>query len=480
MKNLGKTVLFLLLLTTTSFAKIVANVNPSVVYEGENATYTLNISGSSFHKPNLTDICGNEIISTGSQTSTQLINGHYSKDYILMYEFTPTKSCVIPSVEVEVDGKLEKSNSINLRVKKMKRDPNADFSLTLKTDKKELYVGEPFTVALLVRERKGAEADASKFIAPEFKGFWKKSESRPIRYEESEFITTKILYKLAPQRAGKLVVEKAKLKIATRVGGNNWGRLIPQVHWKTYSSNNIEISAKALPNNVKIVGDFTISARVEKREVHANEAVNLIVEVQGNGNLEDIESFKPYIVGVNVFDEKIELQQNRLHQKLVFVGDKDFTIPAFELIYFDIETEQVRKIETEPIKIKVNGSLKTTPVLKVKRDTNATQSGVKVEPSTKEVVVEKYNYFYISFAFLSGLLIGIVLMLFQPKLRQSRSKKFDIRDEKLLLVKLLPYKDNDKDVAEVVQILEENIYSKSKETLDKKLLKELLHRYSLI
>ena len=127
MKNLGKTVLFLLLLTTTSFAKIVANVNPSVVYEGENATYTLNISGSSFHKPNLTDICGNEIISTGSQTSTQLINGHYSKDYILMYEFTPTKSCVIPSVEVEVDGKLEKSNSINLRVKKMERDPNADF-----------------------------------------------------------------------------------------------------------------------------------------------------------------------------------------------------------------------------------------------------------------------------------------------------------------------------------------------------------------
>ena len=480
MKNLGKTLLFLLLLVTTSFASVSAKVSPSVVYGGESATYTLSITGSNVHKPDLSDICGNDITSTGSQTSIQSINGSYSKSYMLTYEFTPTKSCIIPPVEVKVNGKTEKSNSVDLRVKKMKRDPNADFTLTLKANKKELYVGEPFSLTLLLKQRKGAQAVDSKFIAPEFKGFWKKSESKPQRSEDAEFITTKVVYKLAPQRAGRLTLGTAKLKIATRAGQNNWGTLIPQVRWRTYISNTIEISAKALPNNAKLVGNFTISAVAQRTAVNPNEAVNVTIEVKGDGNLEDIESFKPYIAGVNVFDEKIEIKGDRLHQKLVFVGDKDFTIPAFELVYFDTKTAQVRKIKTEPIKITVSGSAKTTPPLKITRDTNSKNSAVKAETSTQKVIVEKNNYLYIAFAFLSGLVIGITIMLFKPKFRQSKAKKFNIKDEKLLLIKLLPYRDSDEDVAKVVKVLESNIYGKSSEPLDKKLLKELVKRYELV
>ncbi len=477
MKNLGKILFFLLLFVTTSFANVSAKVSPSVVYEGENATYTLNIIGTNVHKPILTDICGNDITSTGSQTSIQTINGSYSKSYKLTYEFTPTKSCIVPSVEVNVDGKLEKSNSVNLHVKKMKRDPNADFILTLKTNKKELYVGEPFSLTLLLKQRKGAQVVDSKFIAPEFKGFWKKSESKPERSEDNEFITTKVIYKLAPQRAGKLILDTAKLKIATRTGGESWDTFMPQVHWRTYISNTIEIYAKALPNNLKLVGNFTINVVAQKTVVNPNEAVNVTVEVKGNGNLEDIESFKPYIAGVNVFDEKIEIQGDRLQQKLVFVSDKDFTIPSFKLVYFDPSTKKIKKIKTEPIKIKVSGAVKTTTPLKITRDEN---NAVKVGVSTHKVVVEKNNYLYIVFAFLSGLVIGITIILFKPKFRQSKVKKFNIKDEKLLLIKLLPYRDSDEDVAKVVQILEGNIYGKSKENIDKKLIKELVKRYNLV
>ena len=480
MKNLGKIVLFLLLLSSGSFAKVTAKVSPSVVYEGESATYMLTITGANVHKPSLFEICGNDITSTGSQTSISSINGSYTKSYTLSYEFTPTKSCVIPEVEVDVDGKIEESNSVELRVKKMKHDPNADFSLTLQSDKKELYVGEPSALTLLLKQRKGAQAVDSKFIAPEFKGFWKKSESKPERIEDAEFITTKVVYKLAPQRAGSLSIDTAKLRIARRSGQNNWGTIIPQVRWRTYLSNSININVKVLPNNAKIVGDFTIAAVVEHTEVNANEAVNLTLEVRGDGNLEDIESFKPYIAGVNVFDEKIKIEGNILKQKLVFVSDKDFTIPAFELVYFDTKTAQLRKIKTDPIEIKVRGAAKTTVPLQVTRDTNTQSSPLKIQTPVKAEIVEKNNYWYIVFAFLSGLVIGVILMLFKPRFAKESKKKFNIKDEKLLLIKLLPYKDEDKDVAHIVTILEGNIYGKSKENIDKKLLKELVKRYSLV
>lgn len=477
MKNLGNIILFLLLLTTTAFATVTAKVNPSVVYDGESATYVLSITGGKVKKPTLYDICGNDITSSGSQTSIQSINGSYSKSYALTYEFTPTKSCQIGPVAVEVDGKIEHSNSVNLQVKKMRRDPNADFSLTFQADKKELYVGEPFTLTLLLKQRKGAQAVDSKFIAPTFKGFWKKSESKPQRYEDAEFIITKLVYKLAPQRAGKLTLDRAKLKIATSIGQNNWGTFIPQVRWKTYSSNSIEITAKALPDNAKLVGDFKLSAQVEKKEVNPNEAVNLTVKVVGDGDLEDIESFKPYIAGVNVFDEKIKIQGNTLTQKLVFVGDKDFTIPAFKLVYFDTKTSQVKTVKTEPIEIKVTGEPKATTPLKITRDTGSAQEGLKSK--TKEVVVEKNNYLFIALAFLVGVVIGVTVMLFKPNLKKERKKKFNMKDEKLLLIKLLPYRDEDENVAKVVAILEANIYAKSKTSIDKKLLKELLKRYDI-
>ena len=476
MKNLGKIVLLLLLLSSASLARVTAEVSPGVVYEGESARYILTIEGGKVQKPTLSDICGNDITSTGSQTSISSINGSYTKSYTLTYEFTPTKSCTIPAVEVNVDGTLEKSNSVKLRIKKMQRDPNADFTLTYRADKKELYVGEPFTLTLLLKQRKDAQAVDSKFIASQFKGFWKKSESKPQRSEDAEFITTKLVYKLAPQRAGDLTLDAAKLQIAKRSGQNNWGTLIPQVRWRTYLSNTIKIHAKILPDNAKLIGDFTISTQVQRTKVNPNEAVNVTVAVQGNGNLEDIESFKPYVDGVNVFDEKIKIQGSRLKQKLVFVSDKDFTIPAFKLTYFDTKTAQLKTVTTNPIEIKVSGVPKTTAPLKVTRGTN---TKVQVQTPSKEVVVEKTNYLYIAFAFFLGLLIGIALMIMKPKFTKESKKKFNIKDEKLLLIKLLPYRDEDEEVAKVVAILEGNIYGQNKEKIDKKLLKELVKRYDL-
>lgn len=477
MKNLGKLLTILILLTTTVFATVTAKVEPRNIYEGESATYVLTVTGGKIKKPQINDICGNDITASSSQTSIESINGSYKKSYTLSYQFTPKKECTIPAVKLEIDSKIETSNSVNVVLKPRGQDFKADFILSFSTPKHELYIGEPFDLTLLLKQRKGAEAVDSKFIAPVFKGFWMKSEDAAKRVNEGDFIVTKVVYHLAAQREGTLHIEPASLKIAQRTGVNNWGTFMPQVKWRTYYSNSLDIVAKPLPNNAKIVGDLTLNASVDKKVVNPNEPVKVNVTVSGKGNLEDIENFKPYVKDVNIFDEKIVVKNDLLMQKLVFVSDRDFIIPAFTLVYFDVKSGKVKKLTTKAIAIKVNGNVPKDK-LEIKREKPVVVRAPEEEHTTSKVVVENnYVFFIVSFA--CGVIIGVLLMIFLQRKASPKSKKVDIKDEKILLIKLLPFKDIDIDVFKIVEILEENIYSKTKQPIDKRLLKEILNKYDI-
>jgi len=475
MKNLGKIIILLTFLLSSLNASVIARVNPNDVFAGDTTTYVLTIIGSNVKKPIISNICGNEITATGSQTSIESINGSYKKSYSLSYQFTPKKTCSVDVVAVEIDGKVEYSNRVDVNVLPRTQDLNGDFLLEFESSAQELFIGEPFSLTLLLKQKRGAQIVDNKFIAPEFKGFWLKSESKPQRTQDAEYLTTKVVYELAPQREGNLSIKAAELKIASRVNVNNWTNRSPQVRWRTYYSNIVDLKVKALPQNVKIIGDFTIKASVDKKEVNPNDAINVSIEIEGLGNFEDIESFKPFIPDVNIFDEKIKLLKNKLSQKIVFVSEQDFIIPSFELKYFDVNTQKVKTIQTQSIEIKVNGHVEKKE-LSVARNTETALKTVEVD---KNVLVEKNNYLYISLAFVLGLIIGILVMLLKRKVFSKNRKTFDVKDEKVLLVKLMPYKDSDKDVEDLVRVLENNIYSKEKVTLDKKKLKEVIKKYDI-
>jgi len=479
MKNLGKkTVILFLLFCTTLYGSVTARVEPPVVYSGDTAKYILTVSGENVHKPQLTDICGNDIVATSSQTSIEMINMDYKKSYVLSYDFVPKKSCDITPVAVDVNGKIEKSNAVKLVVKPASQDKNADFILSLKANKTDVFVGEPFLVYLELKQDKGAPVIDSKFIEPDFKGFWVKSKSEAQRQDTDDFIITKMSYTLAAQREGNLTIKPAQLRIATRINTRDmWGSFMPQIKWKSYFSNELSVRAKPLPNNAKIVGNFIISAVADKTEITPSEAVNVTVKVKGNGNLEDIKSFKPYINGVNVFDEKIVIKGNTLTQKLAFVSDKDFTIPPFKLVFYNLKTKRVEQIKTKSIFIKVKGSVKVSPALKIQKSNEEPE--LSIQKGEKQSSSGSLNYIWLLVAFAVGIAVGVALMLTKPFQFEKREKKLNLKDEKLLLLKLLPYKDIDTDVAKIITILEGNFYGEKKEKVDKKLLKEILKKYDI-
>jgi hypothetical protein len=472
MKNLGKIILFLFLIPHAVFGAVSASVDSHTVVLGDTVTLSLNISGSDVQRPNIQTLCDSDVTSSGSQTNIQMINGSYQKSYTLTYQFMPTKSCKIEPIELKIDGTTEKTEPINITVKPADTSRDAEFMLTLSSDKKEVLVGEPFDITLLFKQKNGAGAVDSNFVPPSLKGFWVKNESKPERYQEGDYTVTKVVYKVAAQRRGKLSVGKAQMKIATRVNSRDiFGSFLPQVKWRSYFSNELNFDVKPLPGGVDLIGTFTISAKADKSVINANEAVNVTIEVDGDGNLEDIKSFKPYIDGVNVFDEKIVINGSKLTQKLAFVADSDFAIPAFTIKSYDPKTKEIKTASTKEIKIKVKNAKPKTK-LTIKRD----EGEDLVQANLSQ---NRFNPYWTVLAFVVGLACGIILMFLKPWRYFEKKKTFSIKDTRVLLVKLLPYK-NDEEVQKIIDILEKNIYSNEKVKLDKKTLKEIIKRYQIV
>ncbi len=478
MKNRGKgivmiKILILFFITAQMlFAGVSASVDTQSVEDGELVTYFLQITGESVKRPEITTICGSDIISTSSQTNMQIINGTVSKNYTLSYKFAPQKNCKIESFEVEVDGKKERTKEIEISVKAPSQTKDANFMLFLQSDKKELYVGEAFELTLLFKQKNGSDAIDSKFTPPSMDGFWVREESKPQKYQEDGYTVTKVVYTLLPQRVGVQKIGRAKIQIASRdTKIDGWGGWIPTIKWKNHFSNELDLSIKPLPAGVALVGDFTITISFDKEEVNANEAVDATVMVSGSGNLEDIKSFKPHIPNVAVFDEKIAIDGKKLSQKLTFVAEHDFTIPPLKLTYFDINSKEIKTITTNEIAIKVKNQ-KPKEELTIKKEEEP-----KAEIATPSTQTG-HGGITLFLVFLAGVVIGIVLMMLKKLPQLKKAKKSSIKEPKELLAKLMAYKE-DAEVKRLIEILEKNIYANDKVELDKKTLKEILKRYRI-
>jgi len=475
MKNLGKILFLLLLLLNSAVASVVSSVNYSSVSKGEMVIFSLKISGEDIQRPIINTICDSDVVSTSSQTSIEMLNGDYQKSYVLSYKFMPEKSCEIKPIDVKIDGKIETSKALKVEVKPMSQDKNADFLLTLDTPKKEVFVGEPFELTLTFKQKRRAEAVDSKFMAPPLKGFWVKSESQPERKNDGEYAITTLRYTLAAQRKGDLKISPAQMSIASRSSSRDmWGSFSPQIKWRSYFSNELNMSVQSIPMGASLVGEFTISAKADKTQINPNEAVNVHIQVNGSGNLEDIKSFKPYIKDVSVFDEKISVNGLQLTQKLALVGDDDFVIPPFELKFFNPKTKKLESVSTQEIAINVSGE-KAKSELKIKRDETEEKERVQEETTVPKSTL---NTLWISVVFALGIIFGVVLMMLKPWSLFQRDKGINIKDEKLLLMKLLPFKD-DVDVQKILDVLENNLYSSEKLEVDKKLVKELVEKYKI-
>ncbi|MFQ5864860.1 MAG: BatD family protein [bacterium] len=139
---------------------------------------------------------------------------------------------------------------------------------------------------------------------------------------------------------------------------------------RTIRSKPISIEVLPLPQNGKptdfsgAVGNFAISATVDKKEVKTNEAVTLKLKISGKGNIKILPQPKVnFPTDFEVYDPKVS--ENIQRQASQISGSKSFeyvliprfpgkqTIRPISFSYFDLSSKSYKTLLTDPIEIAV-------------------------------------------------------------------------------------------------------------------------------
>ena len=479
MKNLGK-IIVLFLLTQSAFAALSVSVDQDTISRGERVTMTIKVTGEGqVRVPPFDELCGVSVEGKMQSRKDVIANGKRSQELSLMYEFMPQRSCVIEPFPVSVNDVETLSQPINITVSKMTISKNEPFMVSLETDKKSVYVGEPFEMRVNFKKRQNISSLGDSISLAESKNIWIKSEHAGAPFMRDRYENRTNMYAMSAQQSGILSLGPLRWDVKVRANTRDyWG--FQRAKTRTLFSNELEVEVKPLPKGVELVGDLSIEAHVDKTEINAGEAVNLSINVKGRANVEDIASFSIYLKEAQAFNEdpKIShfLQDGRyfgsFEQKSALVAERDFVIPAFELSYMDISTDTVKTIKTEAISIKVlNATPSKKEELKISRPVEEVQD-VNLVSNTLTLVQGGFLVF-------GGFVLGLIFSMIPWKRIFTKEKSKSIisaKESKEVLQLLMSNMSKDDEIEALVKNLSENLYEGKSHEINKKRLKDIVKR----
>ncbi len=471
--------LFLLFLFSvySLFGEVSSRVDKERVPLGEPVTLEIGAKGGSVLFPDIHNIAGFNIEGTSTNQSIEVINGKTSKSLTKRFSFTPTevKEFEIPSFEVIVDGLKEVTKPIKISVS---APTNSDsFSLFMSVDKKEACVGEQMIAKLFFKRKKDEPLLDIDYQPSPFEGFWAKQIGKEQTYTEGDFIVHELSYAIFPQKSGTLAIAPSKMRLSTpKQKKDFFGFIVQEPSFRTLVSNSIDTAIKPLPNGIKLFGDFKISASVDKDSSESNKPVNLVVKIEGKGNMDDIDELSLDLKNATVYADKgvknyqlMDGEYGGSYQKSFSVlSDDGFTIPSFELRYFDKLTSTPKTISTKPIKITITNP---KPINEPKQEIEQNLTQANAQP------IDEYDaYKLFGVGFLAGVTIIYLLSILKNILVANRqdAKTKTPKTQKEILHALLPYASSSENIDKTIRILEENLYNSKNNSLDKKMIKTLL------
>ena len=481
------------LISFLSAGNITATVDATEVIEGDAVLLTLSVTGKDIDTiPDIEEINGHKVFNTQRRSSSNFVfvNGRskMEKTQIMMMEFRPDANMTIPSFSAKVDGQIAKSDPITLTVSKsstgMKRETK-DFSLDMKVEKEKFYLGESIVLNLYFKQRTNLDVMQIDYTPPEFKAFFSKQIGEGKTYRKGAFTIQELNYLLIAKKSGKLTLEPARAKIAQRSRQRQRGGWFVDVpEWTKISTPALTVEVIEPNEAHDIVGQYTLSDKVDHLKVKANKPVTLRMELLGNGTLDDYDGINFDIPSVTMYsdDAKIESTllgkklQSRYQKSFVFISDHDFTIPSKEIRVYDYETGKVNVLKTKEYKVTVEGSAKS-----VSRPIVHTQTPVNLPVATAKSNEPWYEKLPSMLALLLAFALGVFTTLAFKYLPAFVLPKFKRKErygkyEEALKV-LYPKMGESKEVEEMVRKLYAQKSGDKSVEIDKNELKALLEKY---
>ena len=313
-----------------------------------------------------------------SSQSTQVINGNVKVSRSISYDVVATEEGQfnMAPATMMVKGKLYESNRLKINVEagtqrknRLSEKAKESFDVSILTNKKSVYVGEPILMLLQATLMEPVR-NLAMIQAPNFENVLQ--QKLDVRQEtRREVINGKIATVLdfdkrliIPNKSGTLGGQELKIsgKVQVPTGrydffGMPLTKFVQEVATAKIPAVKIKPLPKGAPESFKgAVGDLNFVREVSRTEVEGDESITVKVRVEGSGNFNTIavpELLKPQ--GFDVYDPKYD--ENVRYSERGIRGYKEyeyllvpqfkgtFILPAMSWSYFDPSTEQYISIE---------------------------------------------------------------------------------------------------------------------------------------
>ena len=265
--------------------------------------------------------------------------------------------------------------------------------------------------------------------------------------QENSFVVQELNFLISPQKAGQLRIDP--IKIEAKVIDENaftYSLFSQAAKLEKIYSNSLNLDVKPLPKGINLVGDFSIKTSVSKDEINEGDSLSFKVEIDGTGNLDDMEDIKLNIKDATIFEDKPKIQTKIVNDKYTgsykksfsIIANKDFEIPQIQLKYFDKATQKVVIKNTPSYKIKVKNVKKQESFTGLEK----AQPEKQVEV-VKEKIVYKTSLNKMILSFVLGVFLTIIsfALYFYIKAKKNSKQKDD-----LPLIKLVKKSKNENEM----------------------------------
>lgn len=373
-------------------------------------TYTVNQRSRDLRAPEFSDF---DVLSgpyTSTSSSTSFVNGKrtssFEQTYTYMLMAQRAGTFTIGPATVKVDGENVQSNGVRIEVlpEDQQASPSsqpAQTSQSTQTSSSSSASSENIFVRTITSKTKVHEQEAllvtyklyfanvdvtqltNNTKLPEFTGFLKQDlEQGEIQTELEHYnghnYQTAVLYRtiLYPQHSGDISIDPAKFEAVLRVQTQQRPRSIFDDFFGSYTNvtkmltaPGVTIHVSALPGGKPAgfsggVGKFTLTPSISQTELQTNDAVTIKLDISGTGNMKLLktpaidwpEGFEPYDPKVtnNFKTTTAGVSGTKSIEYLAIPRSAgEYTIPAVNFSYFDIDEKAYKTLSTPEYTIRV-------------------------------------------------------------------------------------------------------------------------------
>lgn len=357
-------------------AAVMLDRNPVVAGQPFRLTFEFRNANAQFNAPppieGLTYLRG-----PSTSSSTQIINNARTDTRSYTYDVRAEQPGMmrIPSLTFRSNSGMLKTEPINLQVLKpgsTAGQPRPQFEAVIEADRTSVHLGEPIRLQYRIYNRMDA-VEVRNYSFPELSGAWKETvEGEDPRWENTivegqrvqmATVRTDIIY---PTRTGPLEIKGFDVEAQQRVSLFN-SRPI------SVAARPVSIEVRPLPAPIPAtsIGTFSqlkVTWKMESGNApKTNEAVNLVLEFQGKGNLpligapdidwpKDLEVFDPEMENRVTTDSQGQRGRRTMTYLVIPRAQGQYTIELPEMVYFDHGLDRYVSLSAPPVSMEVSGA----------------------------------------------------------------------------------------------------------------------------